>query len=297
MRDLIESPQHYEVARRRASEFARAIADLQDRPTGEGGPDLAARLERDGFYFQFLELEEALRAYEAAVTGLDFDQGRRRVVGGSESPPDLTRELGPLLVVLTGPSGAGKDSVIVQLAELGREFDHIVTWTTRDLRKPHEREGFDYHTTSEEEFQAKIESGFFLEFNKYGEDYYGSPRESIASAITRGRDAVIRVDVNGASRIKELLPGAVTIFIAPPSVEGLRRRMEKRGDPSEQIERRLRRAERDEMPAAADFDYLVVNDGPDAAAAAARVRAIMTAERLRTRRIPIELEDSLATLA
>lgn len=185
---------------------------------------------------------------------------------------------GPLLVVLTGPSAAGKDSVLARLKPLLPGAHFAVTATTRAPR-PGERDGVDYYFVSEEEFKRMEREGELLEHALVYGDHKGVPRAPVREALARGQDVLMRTDVQGARHIKSVVPGAVTIFITAPSIEELKRRLLERGaDSKEQAELRLRTATA-EMACADEFDYMVVNDDLDRCVA--EVLEILERERVR----------------
>lgn len=169
---------------------------------------------------------------------------------------------GPLLVVLTGPSGAGKDSILSRMKELGRPYHFAVTATDRPRRNG-ERDGIDYYFLSTDEFQRMIDRGELLEHAIVYGQHKGLPSRPVRQALAAGQDVIFRTDVQGARYIKSLVPGAVTIFIAPPSHEEMRRRLRERdADSPEQMRIRVQTAEA-EMAQAGEFDYTVVNDDLD----------------------------------
>ncbi len=185
------------------------------------------------------------------------------------------------MVILTGPSGAGKDSILTGLRARGRPYHFVVTATTRAPRTT-EHDGVDYYFVSSTEFQRMLDGGELLEHAVvYGRNY-GVPKAPIRAAIEAGLDVVMRTDIQGARYLKSLIPGAVTIFVTVPSAEDLERRLRARGaDGPEQIDLRLRIA-RDEMAAAAEFDHTVIND--DLERCAGEIEAIMSQERVRSGR-------------
>ena len=202
-----------------------------------------------------------------------------------QSRPGLlaTRPLGagPLLVVLTGPSGAGKDTLLAHLKSLGRPYHIGVNATTREPRHG-EVDGVDYHFVSKEEFQRMLDEDELLEHALvYGQDK-GVQKAPIREALASGRDVLLRTDVQGARTIKRLVRGAITIFVAPPSDDELRSRVRKRGgDSDDQVKLRQETAVR-EMAVAKEFDYTIVND--DLARAAEEIDEIMSRERQRAGR-------------
>jgi guanylate kinase len=193
----------------------------------------------------------------------------------------------PLLVVITGPSGAGKDSVLDELRQLpDRPYAFGITATTRPPR-PYERDGEHYFFVSQDEFQSMIERDELLEHARVYQHTYGVPRGPIRDQLESGQDVLIRTDVQGAHHIASVVPDAVTIFISAPSHEELERRLRTRGgDSEEQVDLRLRTA-RSEMDQAGDFDYTVVND--DLPSCVQEVESIIERERSRPDRQPVRI--------
>ena len=183
----------------------------------------------------------------------------------------------PLLAVLTGPSAVGKDSVLARLRELLPGAHLTITATTRAPRA-RERDGVDYYFYSVSEFEAMIERGELLEHARVYGDWKGVPKAPILAALRAGRDVLMRTDVQGARYIQSAFPGAVTIFINPPSVAELERRLRHRAaDDAEQARVRMKIAS-EEMAGAREFDHTVVND--DLERCAREIAAILERERL-----------------
>jgi guanylate kinase len=169
------------------------------------------------------------------------------------------------LLVVTGPSGVGKGTLIKRLRERLPNFDLSVSATTRNPR-PGEEDGRDYHFLSLEEFEKRLARGDFLEHAMYAGNMYGTPRSELDRAREAGKDVVLEIEVEGARQVREALPEALQVFIAPPSDEALRERLERRStDAPEEIERRLTRA-REELAARGEFAEVIVNDDLDRAA-------------------------------
>lgn len=195
---------------------------------------------------------------------------------------------GPLLVVLSGPSGAGKDAVLIEMKRRGIACHFTVTATTRAPRAE-EVDGVDYHFLDKRAFRKLIDTGGLLEHKLYNGTYRGVPREQVARALADGKDVLMRTDVAGAQSLKRMAPGAVLIFIYPPSLDALRRRMERRESESmESLRARLALAP-DELARIGDFDFAVLNDEDALDAAVDQVLAIITAEHCRVGRLPATL--------
>jgi guanylate kinase len=161
--------------------------------------------------------------------------------------------------VITGPSGVGKGTLIAKLLEAIGELELSVSATTRDPR-PGEADGRDYHFLTEEEFEHRVQAGEFLEHADYSGHRYGTLREAVDGRLRDGRSVVLEIEVQGARQIREAMPEAVQIFIAPPSPEDLQERLEGRGtDSPEAIGRRLETA-RSELAAQSEFAHVIVND-------------------------------------
>ena len=186
----------------------------------------------------------------------------------------------PLLVVVSGPSGVGKDAVLARMRESGRHLEYIVTVTTR-AQRANERDNVDYHFVSEERFQEMIKNKELLEWaNVYG-NWYGVPSEPIKQALEKGQDIIVKVDVQGAATIKRILPQAVFIFLIPPSMEELATRLKQRHTESPfDLALRMKVAE-EEIEQLSLFDYIVVNKPGEIARAVSGIEAIITAEKCR----------------
>jgi guanylate kinase len=169
----------------------------------------------------------------------------------------------PLLVVLTGPSGVGKDSILERLRRSANPSHGFPVNATTRKPRPSELDGVDYFFLNHEQFEHRLERGDFLEHAMVYGQHKGVLREQVRAILGSGRSALLRTDVQGARYIKSIVPEAVTIFICPPSFEELEQRMTSRGGDSEdQVSLRLKNA-RDELATADEFDYTVVNDDLD----------------------------------
>lgn len=194
----------------------------------------------------------------------------------------------PLFVVLSGPSGVGKDALLTRMKELERPFHYVVTATTR-LRRPREKEGVDYHFVSHQEFQQLIDKGQLLEWaNVYG-NYYGVPKAEISQALSKGIDVIVKVDVQGATTIKKILPQAVFIFLMPPSMEELERRLkQRRSESSLDLALRLVKAS-EEVRSLALFDYVITSYQGKINDVISQIHAIVIAEKCRVKPREVQL--------
>ena len=198
------------------------------------------------------------------------------------SSPSPSNRPGPLLVVLSGPSGAGKDALLSRMRQLRKPYHYTITATTRPQR-PTERDGVDYIFVTEESFRRMIERDELLEWAEVYGNLYGVPRDRVAEALRSGRDVIIKTDVQGAATIRKLAPGAILIFIAPPDMEELARRLGQRmTEAPEALWLRLSTAER-EMQASSGFDHVVVNHPDRLDDAVEEIEAILASERRRPR--------------
>jgi guanylate kinase len=183
-----------------------------------------------------------------------------------------------LLVVISGPSGVGKDTIIERLLELDPNLVYSVSWTTRAPR-PGEVDGVSYTFVSREKFEEMIWQGGFLEHASYAGNLYGTPAGPVEAARAAGRDILLKIEVQGAQQVRERAPDALFIFIAPPSNEELVRRQEVRGKEAEQDMTERRKIAEKEMQYASQYDHAVVNDDLDRAVA--EILAIIRAARER----------------
>ena len=184
------------------------------------------------------------------------------------------------LIVISGPSGAGKSTIVFKAIEGRTDFCFSTSVTTRAPR-PGEEDGREYFFIDRERYDQMVADGELLEHAEYVNNGYGTPRAYVERKLAEGMNVVLDIEVQGARQVHESVPGAVMIFIIPPSMEELRRRLINRGtDSMEAIEGRLERA-RAEYAEAEIYDYLIVNE--DADVAASEFSAIVKAEHLRTR--------------
>lgn len=186
----------------------------------------------------------------------------------------------PLLVVISGPSGVGKDSVLMRMRELGFPFHFVVTANSRPMR-PGEIDGYDYHFVTKERFEEMIEQDELLEWAEVYGQYKGIPKSEVRQAFASSRDVILRINVDGAATIKQIAPEAVFIFIAPGSMDELRHRLHtRRTESSSEIDVRLDTAAH-ELNQVGLFDYVVVNHEARLDEAVGQIRAIIMAEKQR----------------
>ncbi len=187
-----------------------------------------------------------------------------------------------LLVVVSGPSGVGKDAALRRMRELNYPFHFLVTNTTRPKRL-NEVEGKDYHFISKEQFAEMEARGEFLERAVvYGYDY-GNSKSEVRQALARGIDVIMRIDVQGAATIKRIVPEAVFVFLMPPSMEALEARLRKRRtEPEEYLQIRLHAA-RLEMNEFEKFDYVIVNEDDQLNDTAQLIQSIIRVEKCRAK--------------
>ncbi|MDT8442496.1 MAG: guanylate kinase [Desulfuromonadales bacterium] len=193
-----------------------------------------------------------------------------------------TMKAAGLLYVLSAPSGAGKTSISRELLARRPQLRESISYTTR-ARRDGEQDGIDYHFVSREEFERMVAADAFVEWARVHGNCYGTARATITEALKQGHDLLLDIDVQGAAQLRASGLDGVFIFILPPDMAELRKRLHFRNtDADEVIDRRLANAA-GEIAGAVDFDYLVVND--DLAQAVQTVEAIMGAEQARTRRV------------
>jgi guanylate kinase len=179
-------------------------------------------------------------------------------LGRLREHPNLLTPRGRL-VVLTGPSGVGKGTLVSHLRQRHPELYLSVSVTTRPPR-PGEQEGVNYYFRTREEFLRLVEAGELLEWAQYAGNFYGTPRQIVFEKLSQGQDVLLEIELAGARQVRKLCPEAIRIFLSPPSLEELERRIRQRGQDSEDsIERRLQQA-RKELEAKDEFDYVIVND-------------------------------------
>lgn len=183
------------------------------------------------------------------------------------------------VLIVSGPSGSGKDTILKEVFKALPDIKFSISSITRAMREG-EVEGEKYNFISVENFLSMIKDNELLEYNKYLDNYYGTPRKPVENVLNNGGEIIIEVDVNGAASIREKLPEAVSVFIMPPSFETLKSRLSGRGTESmELVNKRLNEA-LNEISRASEYDYIVVND--DLNEAVDDLVSIIKSERYKT---------------
>lgn len=164
-----------------------------------------------------------------------------------------------LLIVVSGFAGSGKGTLMKRLVEDYDGYALSVSMTTRNPR-PGEVHGREYFFVSKEEFEQKIDEGGLIEYASYVENYYGTPRDYVEEQMAAGKDVLLEIEIQGALKVKKRFPDAVLIFVLPPSVEELYRRLKNRGTETEDVIRKRMSRAREEAGVIGKYDYIVIND-------------------------------------
>lgn len=187
-----------------------------------------------------------------------------------------------ILFILSGPSGVGKGTVRKRLFEEQTDLQYSISMTTRNMR-PGEVEGVDYFYRSKEEFEQMITDNELLEYAKYVNNYYGTPRAFVEETLAKGKDVFLEIEVQGALQVKNNFPQGVFIFLFPPSLDELKNRIVSRGTETEELVINRLKEARKEIEMMHAYDYVVVNDDIDEAVE--RVKTIIKAEHLKRERV------------
>lgn len=186
-----------------------------------------------------------------------------------------------LLIVVSGPSGSGKGTVLSKVFETNKDMFYSVSATTRAPR-PGEVHGKHYYFLTREEFEQRIKNGGMLEYASYCGNYYGTPRAAVEEKCNAGFDVVLEIEVQGAMQVKKACPDCVTIFIVPPSAKELEKRLRGRGTESDEVIKKRLETAVSEIEYAKKYDYIVVNDDVDIAAG--KIGSIVAAEKCKASR-------------
>lgn len=169
-----------------------------------------------------------------------------------------------VLLVVSAPAGCGKDTILEKVLERDKNIFYSVSATSRAMR-PGEKDGVSYYFKTREEFEQMINSGELLEYTEYCGNYYGTPKKAVIDMLEQGKDVVLKIEIEGAANVKKIFPEAVMVFILPPSMNELDRRLHKRGTEDEEtIKKRLLTAKK-ELEAAEAYDFAIVNGDLDEA--------------------------------
>jgi guanylate kinase len=194
----------------------------------------------------------------------------------------------PLLIVISGPSGVGKDSVLEEMKSRGLPFHFVITATTRSPR-PEETDGADYFFLSQDEFARMIDEGELLEYAVVYQDYKGIPKSQVRKALASGKNVIMRIDVQGAETVRKLAKDALMIFLTPQNEEELINRLKNRNtEDNESLKLRIATT-RQEYNKIDLFDYIVVNKDEQLAVAVDMIEAIIKAEQQRVHQRVVEL--------
>ncbi|MCT4606410.1 MAG: guanylate kinase [Marinisporobacter sp.] len=180
-----------------------------------------------------------------------------------------------LLLVISGPSGTGKGTVCKELLKIEKDIKLSISATTREPRNG-ERNGVNYHFLEKDVFERQIEQGEFLEYAKVYDNYYGTPKKYVIDEIKEGNNVLLEIDIQGALQVKEKYPKGIFIFILPPSMNELKKRIVGRGTESEEAIQKRFGSALDEINYVKEYDYFVIND--EVKEAVKKIRALIRAE-------------------
>ncbi len=194
-----------------------------------------------------------------------------------------------LLIVISGPSGAGKGTICKALLEKRKDLNLSVSATTREPRAG-EKDGINYYFLTKDEFKQRIDDGDFLEYATVYKNFYGTPKSNVEKKLEDGKDVILEIDIQGALKVKENIEEGIFIFILPPSMEELKNRIIKRGSETEESLMLRFKSAYKEINFVSKYNYAVVNDEIDEAVS--KIESIITAEKCRVDRIKHSILDS-----
>lgn len=194
-----------------------------------------------------------------------------------------------LLIVISGPSGAGKGTICKSFMERNKDVVLSVSATTRSPRKG-EVDGVNYHFMTKEQFKDKIEADDFLEYAEVYDNFYGTPKSNVEELLESGKDVILEIDIQGALKVKENAEDGVFVFVLPPSMEELKQRIIKRGSETEESLMKRFKSAYKEINFVSKYNYAVVND--EVETAVEKLESIIAAEKCRVDRIKHSILDS-----
>ena len=194
----------------------------------------------------------------------------------------------PLVAILTGPSGVGKDAALNELKKMDRPWHYVVTATTRPIRH-NEIDGVDYIFMGESEFKLSLDQNEFLESANVYERWYGVPKSQVSEPLKNGLDVILKVDIQGAATIKSLIPQAISIFMIPGTLNDLENRLRTRMTESEEQLRLRLEVAKTELTKLNNFEYYIINEEDNLESTVRQIDTIITAEKQRLNRPHIDI--------
>lgn len=195
-----------------------------------------------------------------------------------------------ILIVVSAPAGCGKDTILEQALKKNDNLFYSVSATSRAMR-PGETDGVSYHFRTREQFEAMINGGELLEYTEYCGNYYGTPKKAVTDMLEAGKDVVLKIEIEGAANVKKMFPECVMIFILPPSLAELDRRLHKRGTETEDVIKIRLETAKKELDFARQYDYYVVND--ELSVAVDDFLAVVKAEKCKAENNPCIIDKIL----
>lgn len=184
-----------------------------------------------------------------------------------------------VLIILSGPSGSGKDTVLNGLVKVMDDVKISISMTTREKRNG-EIDGFHYYFVNREYFEKKISENKMLEYAEYANNFYGTPKDPVDEMLSAGKSVILKIEVQGAEKIRKLYPDVISIFLMPPSMKALEERLRGRNSEDEEVIQHRLVIAREEIKRASEYDYIVINDTVENAVDG--IRTIINAEKSKT---------------